>query len=271
MRASGTFHRFLAFLTVLLLAAALAGAQEPAEAETPGTPAGPGESETSAARSSDKVIVPVGTHLPLVLQNTISTKTAAAGDPVYFETIYPVVVKGRILIPVGSYVRGTVTHAKRPGRIKGRGELHVRFDELTLPNGYTVNLSASLANAGANQGEEVDREEGRIKGDSSKGRDVGTVATATATGAGIGAIAGEGKGLAIGAGAGAAAGLAAVLLTRGRELELPRGTTFDIVFDRSLELDGALVQFEWTGQSTSLPGPAPRGRDNRSIIPRFPY
>jgi len=29
----------------------------------------------------------------------------------------------------------TVTQVKKPGRVKGRGELYVRFDTLTLPNG----------------------------------------------------------------------------------------------------------------------------------------
>lgn len=261
--------RLLALLTGLLLSALLAGAQEPDNAKQAEKPAAQSEPDTGAGRESETVTIPVGTHLPLVLQNTVNTKTAALGDPLYFETIYPVVVNSRILIPVGSFVRGSVTHVKRPGRLKGRGELYVRFDVLTLPNGYTVELSASLRTAGANQDEEVDREEGRVKADSSKREDIGTVATTTATGAGIGAIAGRGKGVAIGAGAGAAAGLAAVLLTRGRELELPRGTTVDIVFDRPLELNAAMVQFDRTGQPSSLPGPAPR--DRRTNFPRLPF
>jgi hypothetical protein len=264
MARSAIIWRLLILLAALLLAVGLAGAQEPDEAETPEKP--------TVANDPETVTIPIGTHLPLVLQNTVSTKTAMAGDPVYFETIYPVVVENRIVIPVGSYVRGAITHVKRPGRIKGRGEMHVRFDELTLPNGYTIKLSASLANAGANQGEEVDREEGRIKSDSSKGEDVRTVATTTTAGAGIGAIAGRsGKGAAIGAGAGAAAGLAAVLLTRGRELELPRGTTVDIVFDRPLELDAAVAQFDWTGRGSALPGPRRRPQRQNPLRPRIPY
>src|SRR3970282_504623 len=158
---------------------------------------------------------------------------AEPGDPLYFETTYPDVVNTRILIPVGSFVRGTLTEVKRPGRIKGRGELHVRFDELTLPNAYTVSLTASLATTGAREGEEVDREEGSVKSDSTKGEDIGTVATTGAAGAGIGGLAGGAKGAGIGAGVGAAAGLAAVLLTRGRELELPRGAPVGNLFRRA--------------------------------------
>jgi hypothetical protein len=52
-------------------------------------------------------------------------------------------------------------------------------------------------------------------------------------GSGIGAGAGAG----IGAGAGAAVGLATVLLTRGREVELRQGTSLDVVFDRPVALE----------------------------------
>ena len=216
MRVSSSF--LLVFLVVLTLAAAPAAAQDDPAPEKPAA------KENSAEPAT--VTIPAGTHLPLVLQNSVNTKTAAVGDSLYFETVYPIVVENRILVPVGSFVRGTVTDVKRPGRVKGRGELHVRFDELTLPNGYTVALKASLASAGAGQGEEVQREEGVVKGDSTKADDLGTVAATTGTGAGVGGLTtGSRKGAGIGAGIGAAAGLAAVLLTRGKELELPRGTS----------------------------------------------
>ncbi len=218
-------------------------------------------------------VLPAGTRIPMVLQNSVNTKNARVGDQLYFQTIYPVVANNRILIPVGSYVRGSVTFAKRPGRIKGRGELHVRFDELTLPNGYTVKLQASLSNAGTVNNEEVNREEGGIKSDSSKAEDIGTVATSVAAGVGIGAAIGRGsgKGMGIGALVGVGAGLAAVLLTRGRELILPRGTTVEIALDRPLELDPVLVQFDWTGHSSDLPGPAPRPQQRNPLRPRIPF
>ncbi|MGH9862389.1 MAG: hypothetical protein ACRD35_03115 [Candidatus Acidiferrales bacterium] len=239
-------------LIALLFFSGTLAAQEPEQAEKPAQVAAASEPEAKT------VTIPVGTRLPLVLQNTVNTKTAEVGDSLYFESVYPVVISNRILIPVGSFVRGTVTQVKRPGRVRGRGEMHVRFDELTLPNGYTVELHASLVTTGARQKEEIDRGEGGIKGDSTKGQDVTTIGAATGAGAGIGAAtARSAKGGAIGAGVGAAAGLVAVLLTRGRELELPRGTTVDIVFDRPLELDAAIARFEWTGRPSALPAPPP--------------
>ena len=257
-------RRFLlvAFVVLAVCGTPVAAQEEPA-AEKPAT--------QNDATESKTVTIPAGTHLPLVLQNSVNTKTAAAGDSLYFETVYPVVIENRILIPVGSFVRGTVTEVKRPGKVKGRGELHVRFDELTLPNGYTVKLAASLASAGAGQGEEVQREEGVVRGDSTKADDLGTITTTTGVGAGVGGLStGSRTGAGIGAGIGAAAGLAAVLLTRGRELELPRGTSVEIVFSRPLELDAAIAKFDWTGQPSALPGPGSRNQTRSTQFPQYP-
>lgn len=205
-----------------------------------------------------RIEVPGGTHIPLVLHNAISTRSARPGDPVYFETLFPVMIDGHVAIPAGSYVSGEVTESKRPGRVKGRGELMIRLKTLILPNAYMVDLNAVPSNAGSGGNETTDNE-GKIIGDSNKGGDVGTVAKTTAAGAGIGAIAGQGaKGAGIGAGIGAAAGLMAVLLTRGPEAELPRGSTVEAVLDRAILLDASKVQFTTPGQASTLAGPPNR-------------
>jgi hypothetical protein len=45
------------------------------------------------------------------------------------------------------------------------------------------------------------------------------------------------KGAGIGAGAGSAVGLATVLLSRGKEVELTQGSTIDVVFDRAVPIE----------------------------------
>jgi hypothetical protein len=225
---------------------------------------------TSAPPQSLKIQVPVGTHLPLVLHNAISSASARPGDPVYFETLFPIMVDGKVVIPAGSYVSGEVTQAKRPGRVKGRAELAVRLTTMILPNSYMVNLAAAPSNAGTGGHEKVDKE-GTIHGDSDKASDAGTVIRATeagtAVGAGVGAAAGHiGQGVGIGAGAGAAAGLMAVLLTRGPEAEMPRGTTLEAVLDRPIELDADKVQFTSPGVASALAGP-PNREPQRQKIP----
>ena len=86
-----------------------------------------------------------GTHIPLSLINSVSTKHAAAGDRVYLETVFPILAGGRIVIPPGSYVMGTITNVVRPGKVKGRGEFYQRFDSLTLANGVTHDFRARVS------------------------------------------------------------------------------------------------------------------------------
>jgi type IV secretion system protein VirB10 len=206
----------------------------------------------------EKLVVPSGTRLPLILHNAVTTRNAKPGDPVYLETLFPVVIEDRILIPAGSYVQGEITDAKRPGKVKGTGEIRLRLNTMILPNGYTVNFNAIPTNTGTGGNESTDSE-GNVHGDTDKGTDVGTVAKSTGIGAAIGGIASRsGAGAGIGAGAGAALGLATVLLTRGPELELPRGTTVDVILDRSVYLDASRINFTDPGHASTLPGPANR-------------
>src|SRR5512132_1386805 len=95
------------------------------------------EARPGEAPAQPEFVVEKGTRVPLSLINSVSTKHASPGDRIYLEAVFPILVNGRIVIPPGSYVAGTVTQVKRPGRVKGRGELYVRFDSLTLPNGTT--------------------------------------------------------------------------------------------------------------------------------------
>ena len=82
----------------------------------------------AAPVSAAEIVVPEGTHIPLALRNAIDTKHSREGDRVYLETTYPVARDGRIVIPPGSFVNGTVTLSKPAGRVKGKGELYIRFD-----------------------------------------------------------------------------------------------------------------------------------------------
>jgi type IV secretion system protein VirB10 len=148
---------------------------------------------------------------------------------------------------VGSYLRGELLESKRPGRIKGKGEFRLRLNTLIFPNGYTVNLNAAPRSADSGGKETMDPE-GKVIGGSDKGKKAGTVVETTAAGAGIGAIAAGAKGAGIGAGIGAVTGLAAVLLSRGPEAEMPRGSTMDLVLERELALDASQVQFSNLGQ-----------------------
>lgn len=242
----------------LLLIVFGVAAQEPAGPQSSAPP--PVASARPAAHRSgpgQTITVPAGTRLAVVLENGLSTRSAKAGDSLYFHTSFPVTANNKVVIPVGSYLRGSLLESKRPGRIKGRGEFRLRLETLIFPNGYTVDLLAAPRSADTG-GKETTDAEGKVEGSGGKGKDVGTVATTTVTGAGIGAIAGRGKGAGIGAGIGGLIGLGAVLLTRGPEAELPRGSTMDIVLERDLRLDSNMVQFSNTGQAQPITPPPVR-------------
>ena len=134
----------------------------------------------------------------------------------------------------------------------------IKLTTMILPNAYMVDLNATPSGAGTGGAETVNNE-GKVIGDSDKGSDVGTVAKSTAAGAGIGGIAARsGEGAGIGAGIGAAVGLGAVLLSRGPEAELPRGSTIEAVIDRPIYLEADKVQFTGPGQASALAGPPNR-------------
>ncbi len=236
----------------------------PASASAPIPESVPAAPATSTAKPA-MIEVPGGTHIPLVLHNAISTRSARPGDPVYFETLFPVMVDGRVVIPAGSYMSGEVTDAKRAGRVKGRAELGIKLTTIIMPNSYMVNLNAMPSGAGSGGGETVNNE-GKVVGDSDKASDAGTVIKSTAAGAGIGGIAGGARGAGIGAGIGAVAGLGAVLLSRGPDAELPRGSTIEAVIDRSIFLEADKVQFTTPGQASTLAGP-PNREPARNKIP----
>ncbi|HKD73120.1 MAG TPA: hypothetical protein VKB61_13360 [Candidatus Acidoferrum sp.] len=245
----------------LTICAATVLAQAPDGPQNDGPPAASAPRSAPAPRppsSAQTVLVPSGTRFGVTLENGISTATAKPGDSVYMRTSFPITINNKVVVPVGSYLRGEITDSKRPGRVKGKGELRLRLNTMVLPNGYTVDLNAEPHSTDA--GEVKTDQEGKMTGPGGKGKDATTVATTTAAGAGIGAIAGGGKGAGIGAGVGGLAGLAAVLLSRGPEAQLPRGSSLDLVLERDLHLDADQIHYADVGQSNTvvIQQPAPQ-------------
>lgn len=237
-------------LTLALTSIAAAQAPEGPQPDAPPPTAAPAPAAPRPAGSGQTVVIPSGTRLGVVLENGISTATAKPGDSVYFRTSFPITINNKVVVPVGSYLRGEVTESKRPGRVKGKGELRIRLNTLVFPNGYTVDMNAEPHSADG--GQVKTDPEGKMTGPGGKGKDVGTVATTTATGAGIGAIAAGAKGAGIGAGIGGVAGLAAVLLSRGPEAQLPRGSSMDLVLERDLLLDADQIRYTTVGQPNTV-------------------
>ena len=267
-------------ITALALTGMLLGCVSLSWAQSGVSDAADGHSAEEPA--SREIIVPSGTRVPLVMINSVSSKHSRPGDPLYLESVYPVVVDGRILIPSGTQVSGTVTYTKRPGRIKGKGSLLVRLEEMILPNGVVRDLSGRPGMLDGRSPDSLDRETGEVTSESTKGEDAEDIARTTATGASIGTLVGAvggrvGTGLGVGTLAGAAAGTARVLLTRGPDAILDRGTHVEMLLERELSFTEDELQFDngggrRGGNYGAGPDPNRNRRARRGVggIGRFP-
>jgi type IV secretion system protein VirB10 len=181
--------------------------------------------------------IPQGSHALLEMMNTVSTRTARTGDYVYMRTATPIVDGGQIVVPAGAYVQGVVTESKRSGRVKGQAELAIRVETLTI-GGRVIRVAPALSSVDSEGTDQKVKDENKVGQGGSEGADAARIATTAGTGAALGAVVDRSwKGAGIGAGAGTAVGAATVLLSRGREVELRKGTTVDVVFPRAVSLD----------------------------------
>ena len=231
----------------------------------------PAAAEAQPIDGQKTITVPAGTKIPLTLIKGITTKTSMEGDRVYLETAFPILADGRIAIPPGSYVAGTVTQVVRPGKVKGRGELYVRFDSLVLPNGVTRDFRARIGSLDASSSGELDRSEGIVKSEGGKTKDAKTVGGAAGWGTVAGGvIGGSGMGAGIGAAAGATAGLVGVLFSRGPDAVIERGSTLEMILDRNLRFAEPELNFGQQQPQKPIPAPPPGAKQGKSSFPGVP-
>jgi hypothetical protein len=260
-------------MTRIVLVLLLIGAAQAQERQTlaPATPAAKASEAPPVEPNDGSCIVKSGTRIPLTLMNTISSKNAAPGDQVYLETMMPTVINRRVIIPAGSFVKGTITQSQRPGKVKGRGELYLRFDSLLLKNGVELDLSGRIGSLDGGNPGQLSRDEGKVTSDGSVGKDALIVGGTSLAGTGMGHwIGGHGEGAAIGAGAGAAAGLTAVLLTRGPDAVLERGSMVEMILNRDLQLNEDEIPTDAGGSGAPRVAPSPHAPATHPAQPKVP-
>jgi len=167
--------------------------------------------------------IPAGTHLLLRMENSISSRTAKAGDGVYFRTVTPLSAGGKIVVPPGSYAQGIVTRAERGKRAHGPAELEIQLVMLMLTNGEVITASSRTTSISSEE--------------ASKGQwDAGVIPPipfkSVFGAAAVGAIAGGRTGSGIGMAAVGAVAVISSIVARGHEVELRQGTNVDVAFDR---------------------------------------
>src|SRR5262245_4866461 len=123
-----------------------------------------------------EMMVPEGTIIPIVLNETISTARLEDNDPILFSLADDVRASGRrgpVLIPRGSNVVGRVVKLDRAGHFIGRSEIGIRIQELITPTGEVYDdLSTKITDVGKSKGEKGEvKANGEIQGPVHRGRD----------------------------------------------------------------------------------------------------
>lgn len=164
------------------------------------------------------VLIPKDTEIIVEVLGNISTEDSQRGDKFLAKVVAPEEIKNTI-------IEGRVEQVKKPGRVKGNGELELSFDRIVINDKRWSNFNATVIEALPMRGNNIKSidEEGTVQGKSSIKSDTVKVGAATGTGAAVGAIAGGPVGAAVGAAVGGAIGVGGVLITRGKHINLEQG------------------------------------------------
>ncbi|MGI9107325.1 MAG: hypothetical protein ACR2G4_13870 [Pyrinomonadaceae bacterium] len=171
-----------------------------------------------AARQIGTLDIPMDTTMRIELLTNLSTDATQRGDRFEARVIEPREYEGARVV-------GRVKGVKRPGKVRGSGELQLDFEQISLPDGRFTNFNAQVLEVVGRSNTGVDDvdEEGGVRGKDTTRDDVTKVGAGAGIGAIIGAIAGGGKGAAIGAVLGGAVGAGGAITSRGKDVRLERG------------------------------------------------
>jgi hypothetical protein len=183
-------------------------------------------SSKQAAGLAKKVVLPTGTEIAVLTNQTIDSSTATAGQTFPADVADNVMdTAGQIVIPKGSQAELVLRRASKGG-VTSNAEIALDLQSIKVgSHRYVVNTA--------------DLEQKAQGGLGANKRTAEMVGGGAALGTLIGAVAGGGKGAAIGAAAGAGVGAGTQILTRGKTVKVPSETTLRFKLDQPLTLQAA--------------------------------
>ena len=177
----------------------------PGEAPAAAPAAAPVAEQAPPPPPPEPIVIPAGKIITVRMGEGLSSKTAQDGQTFTGTLANGIAVNGKVVIPAGSGVTGTVSDAKSAGRFKGEAIIAIRLT--------SINVKGAPHNVGTDEYCVTQKGKGK--------RTAVMVGGGAGGGALIGGIAGGGKGALIGGLVGAGAGTAGAAFTGNKELTIP--------------------------------------------------
>ena len=165
--------------------------------------------------------VPAGTILEVQFDQGLSSSGSSVGDDFSVQTTEPVRIGKATVIPAGSTISGNVTHVKAAKRGAGNAQLTLAFREITLPDGYSSPVVATVSS----------------RSESKKKRNAAIIGGGAAGGALLGGLLGhDTKDAVVGSVVGGAIGTGVVMSKEGEQVRIPAGYQTTIRLDAPLKV-----------------------------------
>ena len=181
-------------------------------------------------------------YTPLGITTNVVTTTHISSETLYngyvINTILPedFIYNGKMIAPAGSTIMGSVVMVKKAGRAGVNGQVYVRFNQITTPQGFRIPISAVIKtedNTGILKGGT------KLSSSMDYARNTGIGAAGGAVlGTALGAMSGGsvGKGAVYGTALGGGLGLVTSIGLKGDSVEIPPNVVIELYFDQPITI-----------------------------------
>jgi hypothetical protein len=96
------------------------------------------------------VNLPVGTEIPVRLEQSIATNRSASGDLFQATVAESIMINGKTVVPQGAQVKGRIVYVNESGRLEGLGRMRLALESVEV-NGDEYDLhTTTFARRGSN-------------------------------------------------------------------------------------------------------------------------
>jgi len=219
-------------------------------------------SASAQAPPLSSVTLPAGTRVVMALKVPVHTTSGTAGSGLYLETLFPVIQDNRVVIPPHTFVQGTIEAAARPGHVKRVSEFRFSFKTMIFPNNSATPIDGALLGIPGAKDIRVRDENGTLQPVDQTEKVVAPLAKGAVGGAIVGSVQQFGIGKVTGAGLGVGLALGYVLLKRGDDINLAKGTNVEMILRAPLTLSPEQVASNAGYIAPVVP------ETNKSVAPR---